>query len=167
MGGNTTPTECRLNKEVCRVLPHSEPTNASQMTTSVPPSLSRHPLSHPSLPAPTATYHPTATLPVSDQCLSSLTSPHTSMPNQNPTAHPTKRACREQRLSAPHRPPLQRIPQHPPFPTPCPQPRWPAILPLCIQPCTRSRLLRPLRRLHQPQAQRRPLHAIPVPPEQP
>src|SRR5882724_10415272 len=85
MGGNTTPTECRSNEEVCRVLPHGEPTNASQMSTSVPPSLSRHPLSHPSLPAPTATYHPTATLPVSDQRLSSLTSLHTSTHHQNPT----------------------------------------------------------------------------------
>src|SRR5882724_10137544 len=168
-GGNTTPTECRSNEEVCHVLPHGEPTNASQMSTSVPPSLSwhplshpslpaptlppiapsthspphrsQHPLSHPSLPAPTATYHPTATLPVSDQRLSSLTSPHTSTPNQNPTAHPTKRARREQRLSAPHRPP--------------------------IQPRRRSRLPRPLRRLHQPRAQRRPLCAVPVPPEQP
>src|SRR5882724_4879921 len=45
--------ECRSNEEVCRVLPHGEPTNASQMSTSIPPSLSRHPLSHPSLPAPT------------------------------------------------------------------------------------------------------------------
>src|SRR5882724_1622962 len=53
MGGNTTPTECRSNEEVCHVLPHGEPTNASQMSTSIPPSLSRHPLSHPSLPAPT------------------------------------------------------------------------------------------------------------------
>src|SRR5882724_13590129 len=68
-------------------------TNASQMSTSVPPSLSW--LSHPSLPAPTSTYHPTATLPISDQHLSSLTSLHTSMHNQNPTTHPTKQARRE------------------------------------------------------------------------
>src|SRR5882724_193469 len=166
-GGNMTPTECRSNKEVCRVLPHGEPTNASHMSTSVPPSLSWNPLSHPSLPAPTATYHPTATLPTLDQHLSSLTSPHTSTPNQNPTAHPTKHARREQQLSAPHCPPLQRVPQHPPFPTACPQPRRPAILPLRIQPCRRSHLPHPLRQLHQPRAQRRPVRAVPVPPEQP
>src|SRR5882724_11123746 len=166
-GGNTTPMECRSNEEVCRVLPHGEPTNASQMSTSIPPSLSRHPLSHPSLPAPTATYHPTATLPVSDQRLSSLTSPHTSMPNQNPTTHPTKCARREQRLSTPPHPPPPHVPQHSPFPTTCPQPHRPAILPLCIQPHRRSCLPCPLHRLHQPQAQCRPLHAVPIPPEQP
>src|SRR5882724_2713175 len=88
MGRNMTPMAYRSNEEVCCVLPHGEPTNASQMSTSIPPSLSQHPLSHPLLPAPTATYHPTATLPVSDQRLSSLTSPHTSTPNQNPTARP-------------------------------------------------------------------------------
>ena len=49
-GGNMTPTECRSNEEVCHVLSHGEPTNASQMSTSIPPSLSWHPLSHPLLP---------------------------------------------------------------------------------------------------------------------
>src|SRR5882724_2282728 len=43
MGGNTTLTECRSNEEVCHVLPHGEPTNTSQMSTSIPLSLSQHP----------------------------------------------------------------------------------------------------------------------------
>src|SRR5882724_10415274 len=37
-----TPMECRLNEEVCHVLHQGEPTNTSQMSTSVPLSLSRH-----------------------------------------------------------------------------------------------------------------------------
>jgi len=131
------------------------------MSTSIPPSLSRHPLSHPLLPAPTATYHPQQPSP-SRMSASPHSPPHTSMPNQNPTTHPTKCARREQHYPLPHRPPLQRVPQHPPFPTACPNPAGPQFYPP-HQPRRRSHLLRPLRRLHQPGLSTAPSALYPYP----
>src|SRR5882724_11296890 len=133
--------ECRSNEEVCHVLPHGELTNASQMSTSVPLSLSWHPLSHP-IASRTHCHLPPHSNPPrlrSVPLLTHLPAHQHMQPEPYCTPHTTG-PQREQRLSTPHPHPPQHVPQHAPLPPACPQPCPPAILPLHIQPHRRSHL---------------------------